>query len=72
MILSGLYTHGLFLKLRRLGKSMMEAEYHMVLDYEMECRKDFEKGNLTVDDIRRPEYMVSGVVPIFFLLKIYL
>lgn len=50
----------------------MEAEYHMVLDYEMECRKDFEKGNLTVDDIRRPEYMVSGVVPIFFLLKIYL
>lgn len=36
---------------------MMEAEYHMVLDYEMECRKDFEKGNLTV--------MISDVLNIW-------
>jgi hypothetical protein len=51
----------------------MEKEYNMVLDYETECREAIDEGNVTLDDIGRPEYMVSSVILILnplFLLKI--
>jgi hypothetical protein len=46
----------------------MEKEYDTVLDYEAECRTAIDEGNVTLDDVGRPEYMVSCVILTFNLL----
>jgi hypothetical protein len=57
-------------KIWELYLQKMESEYQMVLEFETAYLKEIDAGNLTLNEVGRPEYMVSSMIDSQFVVFI--